>query len=149
MVQDNTDKAGHIVVAIAGYARTGKDTIADAIFNLSENRNPEYCVLITKFADALKQSVQEALEEVGLEVDAFTENALSFIDSVRYCRWPDAPPNAVRLFPRSEPPGSWSHIGNTFCKSADWLSTPPTPTRGGRISSCCLDSENNRCGSGL
>ena len=74
MVQDNTDKAGHIVVAIAGYARTGKDTIADAIFNLSENRNPEYCVLITKFADALKQSVQEALEEVGLEVDAFTEN---------------------------------------------------------------------------
>lgn len=74
MVQDNTDKAGHIIVAIAGYARTGKDTIADAIFNLSENRNPEYCVLITKFADALKQSVQEALEEVGLEVDAFTEN---------------------------------------------------------------------------
>ena len=74
MVQDNTDKAGHIVVAIAGYARTGKDTIADAIFNLSENRNPEYCVLVTKFADALKQSVQEALEEVGLEVDAFTEN---------------------------------------------------------------------------
>ena len=74
MVQDNTDKTGHIVVAVAGYARTGKDTIADAIFNLSENRNPEYCVLITKFADALKQSVQEALEEVGLEVDAFTEN---------------------------------------------------------------------------
>lgn len=74
MVQDNTDKAGHIVVAIAGFARTGKDTIADAIFNLSENRNPEYCVLVTKFADALKQSVQEALEEVGLEVDAFTEN---------------------------------------------------------------------------
>jgi hypothetical protein len=74
MVQDNTDKSGHIVVAIAGFARTGKDTIADAIFNLSEIRNPEYCVLVTKFADALKQSVQEALEEVGLEVDAFTEN---------------------------------------------------------------------------
>jgi hypothetical protein len=74
MVKDNTDKSGHIVVAIAGFARTGKDTIADAIFNLSEIRNPEYCVLVTKFADALKQSVQEALEEVGLEVDAFTEN---------------------------------------------------------------------------
>jgi hypothetical protein len=74
MVQDNTDKNGHIVVAIAGYARTGKDTIADAIFDISESVHPEYCVLVAKFADALKQSVQDALEDLDLEVDVFTEN---------------------------------------------------------------------------
>jgi hypothetical protein len=74
MVQDNTDKSGHIVVAIAGYARTGKDTIADAIFDISESVHPEYCVLVAKFADSLKQSVQDALEDLDLEVDVFTEN---------------------------------------------------------------------------
>lgn len=75
MVQDNTDKTGHIVVAVAGYARSGKDTLADAIFDMSEASHPEYCVLVTKFADALKQSVQDALEELpGVEVDAFTED---------------------------------------------------------------------------
>lgn len=74
MVKDNTDKNGHIVVAIAGYARTGKDTIADAIFDISEIVHPEYCVLIAKFADALKQSIQESLDDLGLEVDVFTEN---------------------------------------------------------------------------
>lgn len=75
MVQDNTDKTGHIVVAICGYARSGKDTLADAIFDMSEASHPEYCVLVTKFADALKQAVQESLEELpGVEVDAFTED---------------------------------------------------------------------------
>jgi hypothetical protein len=74
MVKDNTDKTGHIVVAIAGYARTGKDTIADAIFDISESVHPEYCVLVAKFADSLKQSVQDALEDLDLEVDVFTEN---------------------------------------------------------------------------
>lgn len=75
MVKDNTDKTGHIVVAICGYARSGKDTLADAIFDMSEASHPEYCVLVTKFADALKQAVQESLEDLpGVEVDAFTED---------------------------------------------------------------------------
>lgn len=74
MVQDNTDKTGHIVVAVAGYARSGKDTLADAIYDLSEARHPEYSVLVTKFAEALKQSLQTALDEAGVEVDVFTED---------------------------------------------------------------------------
>lgn len=74
MDADITGPNRHIVMAIAGYARTGKDTLANAIFDKSEDRRPEYFVLVTKFANALKQSLQEAFNEAGVDVDVFTED---------------------------------------------------------------------------
>jgi len=64
----------HIVVPVSGFARSGKDTMADAIFDMLEQDEPEYSVIILKFADALKESLQTALDEAGVKVDVFTED---------------------------------------------------------------------------
>jgi hypothetical protein len=64
----------HILIPIAGFARAGKDSLADAIFDHLEESEPEYSAIVLKFADALKQSLQEALDEAGVAIDVFTED---------------------------------------------------------------------------
>jgi len=64
----------HVVIPIAGFARAGKDTLADAIFDHLEQDEPEYSVIVMKFADALKHSLQASLNEAGVKSDAFTED---------------------------------------------------------------------------
>lgn len=64
----------HVLIPIAGFARSGKDTLADAIFELLEQDEPEYSVIVLKFADALKESLQLSLDEAGVKIDVFTED---------------------------------------------------------------------------
>lgn len=66
----------HVIIPIAGFARAGKDTLANAIFDHLEKDEPEYSVIILKFADALKESLQASLNEAGVKADAFTEDPL-------------------------------------------------------------------------
>ena len=64
----------HVIIPIVGFARAGKDTLANAIFDQLEQDEPEYSAIVMKFADALKQSLQEALDEAGVAIDIFTED---------------------------------------------------------------------------
>lgn len=64
----------HIVIPIAGFARSGKDSLANAIFDHLEENEPTYSVITLKFADALKTDLEKALGAVGVKVDAFTED---------------------------------------------------------------------------
>lgn len=64
----------HIVIPIAGFARAGKDSLADAIFDHLEETEPSYSVITLKFADALKTDMEKALAAVGVKVDVFTED---------------------------------------------------------------------------
>lgn len=64
----------HVLIPIAGFARSGKDTLADAIFDHLEETEPTYSVITLKFADALKTDLEKALGAVGVKVDAFTED---------------------------------------------------------------------------
>ena len=62
----------HHIILISGFARSGKDTLANAIHRqlLRQKRHPH----ITKFADALKGTVQGALEALDLNgLDVFSE----------------------------------------------------------------------------
>ena len=62
----------HHIILISGFARSGKDTLAAAIHRqlLRQKRHPH----ITKFADALKGTVQGALEALDLGgLDVFSE----------------------------------------------------------------------------
>lgn len=64
----------HVVIPIAGFARAGKDSLADSIYELLEQDEPEYSCIVLKFADALKESLQIALDEAGVNIDVFTED---------------------------------------------------------------------------
>ena len=64
----------HTLIPIAGFARAGKDTLADSIFDYLAEDEPEYSAIILKFADALKRCLQESLDEAGVDVDVFTED---------------------------------------------------------------------------
>jgi hypothetical protein len=64
----------HVIIPVAGFARAGKDTLADAIFEHLERDEPEYSVIVLKFADALKESLQASLDEAGVTADTFTED---------------------------------------------------------------------------
>ena len=66
----------HVVIPISGFARAGKDTLADAIFDHLEHDEPGYSVILMKFADELKQSLQAALNAAGVKIDVFTEDAV-------------------------------------------------------------------------
>lgn len=64
----------HHIILVSGFARSGKDTLANAIHRqlLRQKRHPH----ITKFADALKGTVQGALEALDLHgLDVFSETA--------------------------------------------------------------------------
>jgi hypothetical protein len=61
------------IVAISGYARAGKDTLADnLLIELSRRQVP---TIKYKFATALKRAANRALWEVGVGFDAETEDA--------------------------------------------------------------------------
>lgn len=64
----------HYLVPIAGFARSGKDSLANAIFDHLEEAEPSYSVITLKFADALKTDMEKAMASVGVKVDAFTED---------------------------------------------------------------------------
>lgn len=64
----------HILIPICGFARAGKDSLADFIFDHLEVAEPSYSVITLKFADALKTDMEKALGAVGVKVDAFTED---------------------------------------------------------------------------
>ena len=64
----------HVVIPIAGFARAGKDTLANAIFDHLDQDEPGYSVILMKFADELKQSLQAALNAAGVKIDVFTED---------------------------------------------------------------------------
>lgn len=60
------------IVAISGYARAGKDTLADnLLIELSRRQVP---TVKYKFATALKRAANRALWEVGVRFDAETED---------------------------------------------------------------------------
>ena len=60
------------IVAISGYARAGKDTLADGL--VSEFHHRDALALKFKFATPLKRAVTRALAHVGVAFDAETEN---------------------------------------------------------------------------
>lgn len=62
----------HYIILISGFARSGKDTLANAIQRqlLRQKRHPQ----ITKFADSLKGTIQGAIEALNLNgFDVFSE----------------------------------------------------------------------------
>lgn len=65
----------HVLIPICGFARAGKDTLADAIFDHLEEAEPSYSVITLKFADALKRDLEKAMAAVGITIDAFTEDS--------------------------------------------------------------------------
>lgn len=65
----------HVLIPIAGFARSGKDTLANAIFDHLEEAEPSYSVITLKFADALKTDMEKAMASVGVKVNAFTEDS--------------------------------------------------------------------------
>lgn len=64
----------HVLIPICGFARAGKDSLADLIFDHLETTEPAYSVITLKFADALKTDMEKAMAAVGVKVDAFTED---------------------------------------------------------------------------
>lgn len=64
----------HVLIPVAGFARAGKDSLADAIFDHLEDSEPSYSVITLKFADALKKDMEKAMRAVGVKIDAFTED---------------------------------------------------------------------------
>jgi thymidylate kinase len=63
----------HYIILISGFARSGKDTLANAIMRqlMRQKRHPH----IVKFSDALKGTVQGALEALDLNgLDVFSES---------------------------------------------------------------------------
>lgn len=64
----------HVLIPICGFARAGKDSLADAIFDSLDENEPTYSVITLKFADELKKDMEKAMAAVGIEVDAFTED---------------------------------------------------------------------------
>lgn len=69
-----TFKMKHVVIPISGFARSGKDSLANAIFDHLEESEPSYGVITLKFADALKEDLEKAMASVGVSIDAFTED---------------------------------------------------------------------------
>lgn len=83
------------IILISGYARSGKDTLANDI--LWEFVNTKRQAAITKFANALKAALQLALNDVGLgHINVFTEDTREkellrplLVEFGKYCRAKD------------------------------------------------------------
>ena len=83
------------IILISGFARSGKDTLANALLTEFEKANKE--ATLTKFANALKSALQLALNDVGLgHIDVFTEDTAEkelirplFVEFGKYCRAKD------------------------------------------------------------
>lgn len=66
----------HIIVAVSGFARSGKDTLANAILAECDLQDVELNAGIAKFANSLKQALQDAFDAIGIKVDVFTEDPI-------------------------------------------------------------------------
>ncbi len=66
----------HLIIAVAGFARTGKDTLANAILAECDAQETEMGVGIAKFANSLKQALQDAFDALGVDIDVFTEDPI-------------------------------------------------------------------------
>lgn len=83
------------IILISGYARSGKDTLANDILWEFVNQNRQ--AAITKFANALKAALQLALNDVGLgHINVFTEDTREkellrplLVEFGKYCRAKD------------------------------------------------------------
>lgn len=65
----------HIIIAISGYARSGKDTLAKHLA-LEWGKHEQADFIVFKFADTLRQSLKHAFVTAGLDyVDPWTEDA--------------------------------------------------------------------------
>lgn len=65
----------NIIIAISGYARSGKDTLAKHIA-LEWGKHEQADFIVFKFADTLRQSLKHAFVTAGLDyVDPWTEDA--------------------------------------------------------------------------
>ena len=65
----------NIIIAISGYARSGKDTLAKHI-TLEWGKHEQASFPVFKFADTLRQSLKDAFRTAGLGyVDPWTEDA--------------------------------------------------------------------------
>jgi hypothetical protein len=67
-------KSKNVIIAISGYAGSGKDTLADMIIDSCVDNQLDIWISRSKFADALKNALNTAFDELGLDVDAFTED---------------------------------------------------------------------------
>jgi len=92
------------VVAFCGYARSGKDTIADAIA-LQSDKHQTVCNKY-KFATSLRHAIKASIDYMGLsdKVNVFTENDSEkimirnlFIEFGEYCRAKDVDVFANKL----------------------------------------------------
>ena len=83
------------IILISGYARSGKDTLANALLAEFAKANKE--AALTKFANALKSALQLALNDVGLgHINVFTEDTAEkeilrplLVEFGKYCRAKD------------------------------------------------------------
>jgi len=58
---------------VAGYAGSGKDTLADLIMDIVPAGRKDHWTDKFKFADQLKNALQESMASIGVDVDVFTE----------------------------------------------------------------------------
>lgn len=83
-----------MIVAISGYARSGKDTLGNALLTEFSHRGMTSAKF--KFATALKRALTRACGEVGVEADFETEDEQRkvamrtlMVEFGRYCRGQD------------------------------------------------------------
>ena len=97
------------IILISGYARSGKDTLANALDKQLADLEP----VRVKFANVLKNALQKALNDVGLgHIDVFTEDPIQkelirplFVEFGKYCR-----ANDKDVFVRT----AWRDISDLF-----------------------------------
>ena len=83
------------IILISGFARSGKDTLANGLVKEFAKADKE--AVVTKFAIALKRALQLALNDVGLgHIDVFTEDTAEkeilrplLVEFGKYCRAKD------------------------------------------------------------
>lgn len=68
-----TNRRRKSVIMVAGYAGSGKDTLADLIMDIVPEGRKSHWTDKFKFADQLKNALQESMSSIGVDVDVFTE----------------------------------------------------------------------------
>jgi hypothetical protein len=62
------------LIMVSGYAGSGKDTLADLIMDIVPEGRKSHWTDKFKFADQLKNALQDSLGSIGVDVDVFTED---------------------------------------------------------------------------
>lgn len=62
------------LIMVAGYAGSGKDTLADLIMDIVPEGRKSHWTDKFKFADQLKNALQDSLSAIGVDADVFTED---------------------------------------------------------------------------